>query len=55
MTAHEVHVLRMAAGHDEEPNEEAEAGSRIKACESAEIQGINAMFRSYIEALNKSK
>lgn len=52
--AHEVHVLRLAAGHDETRSEEAEAGALLKGYYQAEAQGVNLMLQSLMEALNKS-
>jgi hypothetical protein len=37
-TALRVHVARLAAGHDEEPNEDAEAGALIDARDAAFVR-----------------
>lgn len=52
--AHRIHTARLCAGIDDEETEEASAGALLEAYTAAEVQGLNAMGQSYIEALNRS-
>lgn len=47
--------MRLAAGIDEEPSEDAEAGALLEAETAAEIHGIYEMVRIYMESLPKSE
>jgi len=44
LTAHRVHVLRLAAGHDEEATDEAEAGGILEAYAAHEIHDLREMY-----------
>ena len=54
-TAYRVRLLRLAAGHGEEPSVEAEAGAWLEAEREAKIDAIHGMIQSYLEALNRSQ
>lgn len=53
LTAHRVHMLRLAAGHDEAPSEEAEAGALLNALAQHDAQILSENFAGFLESIKE--